>query len=76
MYHRYGSEQGGFSEYLRRHYAAPQHNHALEDMDDYDSPEENELGNFDNSKSVKQEFFLFQLIRDLFQKKTVAALAF
>lgn len=68
MYHRYGSEQGGFSEYLRRHYAAPQHNRSLEDMEDYSSPEEDEFGSLDDSQSAKQEFFLFQLIRDLFQK--------
>ena len=60
MFHRYGSEQGGFSEYLRRHYNSPQHIDKLEDTDDDHSPEEGDSETMDDNESIRRDFFLFQ----------------
>lgn len=67
MFHRYGSEYGGSSEYLRRNYYQPLNDRAFDDSDTLPSENAN-LENIENTDTKKREFFIFQVIRNIMQK--------
>jgi hypothetical protein len=67
MFHRYGSERGGFSEYLRKNYSEP-HNDAV--FDDVGISADRNIHSEDtnDANNTKREFFIFQVIRNIINK--------
>jgi len=66
MFHRYGSENGGFSEYIRSNYSGSQNDR----MFDYtDIPLDKDVHMEDkDADNTKRELFIFQVLRNIIQK--------
>lgn len=65
MHHRYGPENGGFSDYFKNYI----HTHGLEIEDKQDNPSEVSEPNEENaSVDEKNGFFLFQIVKNMLKK--------